>query len=65
MDPLDLNAKWNVLKSKLRIQYPDWVLDDIVYKPGNQEDFYKKLAEKTGKTKQEIISLLKELDLDD
>jgi|GEM_PF-976703 len=63
MDQLDLNAKWNVLKSKIRIYYPDWLLDDIDYEPGNQEDFYKKLQEKTGKTREEVIRWLKELDL--
>ena len=62
MDSLDLKGKWNILKGKVKQQYADLTDDDLLYVEGKEDELYGKLQKKTGKTREEVQSWLKDLD---
>lgn len=62
MDSLDLKGKWNVLKGKVKQKYADLTDDDLLYVEGKEEELYGRLQEKTGKTREEVQTWLKDLD---
>ncbi|OYD42303.1 CsbD family protein [Sphingobacterium cellulitidis] len=62
MDSLDLKGKWNILKGKVKQKYADLTDDDLLYVEGKEDELYGKLQEKTGKTRDEVKSWLKDLD---
>ncbi|MFZ4262109.1 CsbD family protein [Sphingobacterium sp. HJSM2_6] len=64
MDSLDLKGRWNVLKGKVKQQYADLTDDDLLYAEGKEDELYGKLQKKTGKTREEVQSWLKDLDKD-
>ncbi|GAA4146233.1 hypothetical protein GCM10022216_30910 [Sphingobacterium kyonggiense] len=64
MDSLDLKGRWNVLKGKIKQQYADWTDDDLLYVEGKEEELYGRLQKKSGKTREEVQSWLRELDKD-
>jgi len=64
MDSLDLKGRWNVLKGKVKQQYADLTDDDLLYAEGKEDELYGKLQKKTGKTREEVQSWLKDLNKD-
>ena len=62
MDSLDLKGKWNILKGKVKQQYADLTDDDLLYVEGKEDELYGKLQEKTGKTREEVQTWLRDLD---
>ncbi|QBQ41229.1 CsbD family protein [Sphingobacterium psychroaquaticum] len=62
MDTLDLKGKWNILKGKVKQKYADLTDDDLLYIEGKEDELYGRLQEKTGKTREEVKSWLKDLD---
>lgn len=64
MDSLDLKGRWNVLKGKIKQQYADWTDDDLLYVEGKEDELYGRLQKKSGKTREEVQSWLRELDKD-
>lgn len=62
MDALDLKGKWNALKGKAKQKYANLTDDDLLYVEGKEEELYGRLQEKTGKTREEVQSWLKDLD---
>ncbi|MCT1530976.1 CsbD family protein [Sphingobacterium daejeonense] len=62
MDSLDLKGKWNVLKGKVKQQYADLTDDDLLYVEGKEDELYGRLQEKTGKTRDEVKTWLRDLD---
>ncbi|WP_156309477.1 CsbD family protein [Sphingobacterium endophyticum] len=62
MDSLDLKGRWNILKGKVKQQYADLTDDDLLYVEGKEDELYGKLQKKTGKTREEVQSWLKDLD---
>jgi len=62
MDSLDLKGKWNILKGKVKQQYADLTDDDLMYVEGKEDELYGRLQEKTGKTRDEVRTWLKDLD---
>ena len=64
MDSLDLKGRWNILKGKVKQQYADLTDDDLLYAEGKEDELYGKLQKKTGKTREEVQSWLKDLDKD-
>lgn len=62
MDSLDLKGKWNALKGKAKQKYANLTDDDLLYVEGKEEELYGRLQEKTGKTREEVQTWLKDLD---
>ncbi|GEM70232.1 MULTISPECIES: CsbD family protein [Sphingobacterium] len=62
MDSLDLKGRWNILKGKVKQQYADLTDDDLLYVEGKEDELYGKLQKKTGKTREEVQTWLRDLD---
>jgi len=61
MDKLDLKGKWTEMKGKIKQQYADWTDDDLKYEEGKDEELLGRIQQKTGKTREEIITWLRSL----
>lgn len=59
MDKLELKGKWNELKGTLKQKYADLTDDDLLYEEGQEDKLIGKLQQKLGKSREEVISLLK------
>jgi uncharacterized protein YjbJ (UPF0337 family) len=59
MDTLQIKGKWNELKGKLKQQYADLTDDDLLYEEGQEDKLIGKLQQKLGKTREEVVELLK------
>ena len=59
MDKLQIKGKWNEIKGALKQQYADLTDDDLLYEEGQEDKLIGKLQQKLGKTRDEVISLVK------
>jgi len=59
MDKLEIKGKWNGLKGTLKQQYADLTDDDLLYEEGQEDKLIGKLQQKLGKSREEVIDLLK------
>lgn len=64
MDDLELKGNWNVFKGKLKQAYGDLTDDDLTYTEGKEDEMWGKLERKTGKTRDDIRTWLRDDDLD-
>lgn len=61
MDELELKGKWNEIKGKVKQTYADLTDDDLKYEEGRDEELFGRLQEKTGKTRDELVTWIKSL----
>lgn len=61
MDKLELKGAWNELKGKVKQAYGDLTDDDLKHEEGKDEELYGRLQQKTGKTRDEVVTWLKSL----
>lgn len=61
MDKLELKGTWNEVKGKLKQQYADLTDDDLMYTEGKEDELYGKLQKKLGKSRDEVVKLIKDL----
>ncbi|MDF3079388.1 MAG: ral stress protein CsbD [Sphingobacteriaceae bacterium] len=61
MDRLELKGSWNELKGKVKQAYGDLTDDDLRYEDGKDDELYGRLQQKTGKTRDDLISWLRSL----
>lgn len=61
MDSLEIKGKWNEIKGKAKQAYADLTDDDLKYDEGKEEETYGKIQQKTGKTRDEVVTWLKSL----
>lgn len=59
MDTLELKGKWNELKGKIKQQYANLTDDDLLYEEGQEDRLIGNLQQKLGKTRDEVIKILK------
>ena len=67
MDPKHSNSatgfrivgKWSVVSQRLRKKFPQLTDDDLVLEEGGEMELVKRLETMLGKTKEEIIQLIK------
>lgn len=59
MDTLQIKGKWNEIKGKLKQQYADLTDDDLLYEEGQEDKLIGKLQQKTGKSRDEVIQMLR------
>jgi uncharacterized protein YjbJ (UPF0337 family) len=59
MDKLEIKGKWNEIKGTLKQRYADLTDDDLLYEEGQEDRLIGKLQQKLGKSRDEVIDLLK------
>ena len=59
MDTLQIKGKWNEMKGKLKQQFADLTDDDLLYVEGQEDKLIGNLQQKLGKTREEVVELLK------
>ena len=63
MDSLEIKGKWNEIKGKAKQAYANLTDDDLKYDEGKEDETYGKIQQKTGKTRDEVVSWLKSLQI--
>ncbi|ATP57628.1 CsbD family protein [Pedobacter ginsengisoli] len=61
MDKLELKGKWNEIKGKVKQAYADLTEDDLKHEEGKDDELLGKLQQKTGKTRDELVTWIKSL----
>ena len=61
MEKLQIKGNWNQIKGKLKQTYGDLTDDDLIYIEGKEDELLGRLQEKTGKTKEQLASEIKNL----
>lgn len=61
MDELELKGKWNEIKGKVKQAYADLTDDDLKYEEGQDDELFGRLQQKTGKTRDELVTWIKSL----
>ena len=61
MNTTEIKGNWNELKGKLKQQYADLTDDDLLYEEGKEDEFYGRIQQKVGKTKDEVKKMIAEL----
>jgi len=61
MSDLKLRGTWNELKGKIKQAYGDLTDDDLIHEEGKDDETLGKLQQKTGKTRDELVSWLNSL----
>lgn len=56
-----LKGSWNQLKGKVKQKYADLTDDDLLYEEGKEEELLGRLQEKTGESRDKLVSWLNEL----
>ncbi|MCF6407995.1 CsbD family protein [Chitinophaga filiformis] len=59
MDTLEIKGKWNEVKGKIKQQYAELTDDDLLYEEGQEDRLIGNLQQKLGKTRDEVIKILK------
>jgi len=55
MDKLNLKGNWNEVKGKMKQEHAHLTDDDLEYEDGKDDEFFGRLQQKLGKTKDEIV----------
>lgn len=61
MEKLQIKGNWNQVKGKLKQKYGNLTDDDLTYIEGKEDELLGKLQEKTGKSKEQLASEIKDL----
>ncbi|QBR12848.1 CsbD family protein [Sphingobacterium sp. CZ-2] len=64
MESQDFNfkGKWDVVKERIREEFPDIPEEDFNYQEGKEEDVYGRFQQRFGKSRQEIQDWFNRLD---
>ena len=54
MEKQTIKGSWNEMKGKLKQKYAQLTDDDLMYDEGQADEFYGRLQQKLGKTKEDI-----------
>ena len=58
MESIKIKGRFNEIKGKLKQKFADLTDDDLLYEEGEDDEFYGRLQQKLGKTKDEIRELV-------
>lgn len=61
MDKLELKGDWNEIKGKAKQAHAGLTDDDLEYEDGKDDEFFGRLQQKLGKTKDEIVDWFRSL----
>ncbi|WPQ65380.1 CsbD family protein [Chitinophaga sancti] len=59
MDTLQIKGAWNEIKGKIKQKYADLTDDDLLYEEGQEDRLIGKIQQKLGKSRDEVIKMLK------
>lgn len=60
-EQLVMHGSWDDVKSQLRRNYDDLTEEDLEYSQGGENELYDRLQRKLGKTKDEIVRMISDL----
>ena len=58
---VELNGTWNEIKGKLKQKFAALTDDDLLFAEGKQDEILGRLQVKLGKTKAELLAIIKAL----
>jgi uncharacterized protein YjbJ (UPF0337 family) len=58
MEKIQIKGRLNEIKGKLKQKFANLTDDDLLYEEGEDDEFYGRLQQKLGKTKEEIQELV-------
>lgn len=61
MNTTEIKGNWNEFKGKMKQQFADLTDDDLLYEEGKEDEFYGRIQQKVGKTKDEVKKMIAEL----
>lgn len=61
MDKLSIKGNWNELKGKVKQAYASLTDDDLTYAEGQEDQLLGRIQQKTGKTREELVSWINSL----
>ncbi|CAM3602094.1 CsbD family protein [Flavobacterium gelidilacus] len=61
MNTTEIKGNWNEFKGKMKQQFADLTDDDLLFEEGKEEEFYGRIQQKVGKTKDEVKKMIAEL----
>lgn len=61
MDNLELRGKWNEVKGKAKQAHGDLTDDDTRWEEGKDDEFFGRMQQKLGKTKDEVVHWIRSL----
>ena len=61
MNTTEIKGNWNEFKGKMKQQFADLTDDDLPYEEGKEDEFYGRIQQKVGKTKDEVKKMIAEL----
>ena len=61
MDHLEFKGRWNELKGKAKQTQGDLTDDDVRWEEGKDDEFFGRLQQKLGKTKDEVVAWIRSL----
>ena len=61
MDKLEIKGDLNEFKGKLKQAHSGLTDDDVEYEEGKDDEFFGRLQQKLGKTKDEVVSWIRSL----
>lgn len=61
MDRLELKGKWNEVKGKAKQTQGDLTDDDMRWEEGKDDEFFGRMQQKLGKTKDEVVEWIRSL----
>lgn len=62
MNKLEITGNWNIVKGKLKERFAMLTDNDLLYFKGKEDELIGRLQRKLGKTKQEILELIRTLE---
>jgi uncharacterized protein YjbJ (UPF0337 family) len=61
MDKLEIKGNWNELKGRLKQKYANLTDEDLTFVEGQEEELFGKLQKRLGKSRDEIVTMIKSL----
>lgn len=61
MDKLEIKGNWNELKGKMKQANGALTDDDLQYEEGKDDEFFGRLQQKLGKTKDDVVAWIRSL----
>lgn len=61
MDNLEIRGKWNEMKGRAKQEHGDLTDDDMRWEEGKDDEFFGRMQQKLGKTRDEFVHWLRNL----
>ncbi|MFC4740964.1 CsbD family protein [Flavobacterium ponti] len=61
MNTTEIKGNWNEFKGKMKQKFADLTDDDLLFEEGKEDEFYGRIQQKVGKTKDEVKKMIAEL----